>query len=140
MTDQPRRRVRDRRAVTTHGPAIFAAVAAAVGCLAPASAIQAGGNYPPWLAALFSVLLWDKALHFVGFAILGFLVYRSIRLSGVRSPIVVTAILVMAYATLLELLQGFVASRTVEMEDLAANLTGVLLSVGLGGIGDSLRS
>lgn len=82
--------------------------------------------WPRWLAPLRP---WsDKLVHGVLFFIMALLGYRSLRtVSGLRYPLIVTAVLVLAYGALLEALQTFSVVRRAEISDLTANAIGVLI-------------
>ena len=83
-------------------------------------------DWPNWLAPLRP---WaDKLAHGALFFIMALLCFRSIRtIPRIRRPLTFTAVIVVLYSALLELLQSFSVVRTSELGDLTANALGVLL-------------
>lgn len=67
-------------------------------------------------------------LHFAGYAALAVCAV----LAQARPRVVLTALGLVAYATVLELLQGVLSERSLQLQDLLANATGVVVGLLLG--------
>jgi len=113
------------RFVRFHLPFLLWGALAAVALLSPIDLVR-DPHWPQWLAPLRP---WaDKIVHGVLFFIMAVLGYRSLRtLPRLRWPLIVTAISVLAYSALLELLQSYSVVRRSELADLTANAVGVLV-------------
>lgn len=72
----------------------------------------------------------DKAIHMLLFLVLTVLLIRSFQVVGrIRWPIYAAGALALVYSALLELLQGLIPGRFVDLGDLFANGLGVLIAV-----------
>jgi len=113
------------RFVRLHLPFLLWAGLAAVALLSPLD-VARDPPWPQWLAPLRP---WaDKIVHGGLFFVMAVLGYRSLgSLPQLRRPLIVTAVSVLAYSALLELLQTFSVVRQSELADLMANAVGVLI-------------
>jgi hypothetical protein len=114
-----------KRFLRYHLPVILWGVLVALALLVPVGRVQRIG-WPGWLAPLRP---WaDKVAHGLLFFVMALLCYRSIRtVPRIRMPLALTAIAVVLYGALLEVLQSFSVVRRTELGDLGANALGVLL-------------
>ena len=72
----------------------------------------------------------DKVVHVVLFLVLTVLLTRSFRaVDRIRLPVVAAGALALVYSVLLELLQGVIPGRFLDLGDLLANGAGVLVAV-----------
>lgn len=103
-------------------------VLAVVGVIAYFS-LSAGLPMPPDAPGGLLATLWDKKLHVVAYAGLGYsLAYASIEERERGRPRVVAVVLAaIAFGASIELLQGLVPARYFDAYDLLANTLGALL-------------
>jgi VanZ family protein len=87
---------------------------------------------------LITVQYLDKAFHFFEFAILAFLMmrslYRDIKHPLRENHVLFTLISGSAYGIVLELIQRFVPGRDMAAGDVVANIAGIVLGILLGKI------
>lgn len=83
----------------------------------------------------FEVPLRDKGIHFVEYAVLGFLVFHATLATWPRRPIVrtflVAVLITIAWGVLDEMHQAFVPTRAAETLDLLADSVGAVTGVSL---------
>lgn len=72
-------------------------------------------NYQPWY--------WDKAAHFIGYAIMALLALISFNHRYKKSTILLSCI---TYSALIEVVQYFVPYRSMSLNDLFANVLGFI--------------
>jgi VanZ family protein len=93
-----------------------------------AAAILAVSCIPNLKSPEIRFLTKDKVAHFLEYAVLAFLTFRSLaHLSGrcrIRTVALVTLLLLAGFAVIDELLQGFIPGRHADIRDYAADLAG----------------
>jgi len=87
-----------------------------------AGAMLTPGSALPRLNSPYS----DSVLHFTSFFILGILTSISL-FEANRKRILIISILIILYSLLLEWIQSFIPSRTMEFRDVIMNLGGTLM-------------
>lgn len=109
-------------AARSHVASLAMGIGIAVALLAPLS-------LPSTLPGGWSLPHLDKLGHLVLFLAAALLWRRSLALLGFRRPALVCLLLAVAYGGLLEIAQGFTATRQPELTDLGADALGALLAL-----------
>jgi VanZ family protein len=81
----------------------------------------------------------DKTVHFIGYFVLAWLGYASLRLAGWKQPGTIVLAVGLAYGAMDEWLQ-IPVGRSCELADWYADAAGVAAAVALAGILDAARS
>ncbi len=120
--------------MTKHAAAAVAAVAVAVGLLAPVDdLLDLGGGLGPWrwFDLGRSGTGSDKAVHFLVFLVLAVLAHRSLGelAPAFRRQPALSGLITLGYGWLLEGLQLLVPARSFEVADGVADALGVGLAV-----------
>ncbi|MBN1221919.1 MAG: VanZ family protein [Candidatus Aminicenantes bacterium] len=80
---------------------------------------------------IFSLILSDKSLHFIGFGLLAWLLCYGYRQAHKRFFYIRSGVVSVGYGLLIELIQIFLPYRMFSFGDLAADAAGVVVALGL---------
>jgi VanZ family protein len=72
---------------------------------------------------------FDKALHFIGFFILAFLLILTFTNYSIKNKLLITFLAAIFIGIMIEFIQLFIPARTFSLLDLAADLAGIVLAL-----------